>query len=494
MKKEVCMMHKKLICLALAVLFVASLSALAETKKLTTMGNYTFARIRGNVPTEKVMKTLVEKYAADIKAGFEMAGYGDLYQPFIDQVQTVSFKDKQLMPGQTFMWMLFRSHGKVKLVQDLEWAGTKPLDVYAFTVNKDFKNYEFIIPKPCGNIALLGITPALLPAICDLKVTPAKANVNETFTVDMSGSKYADTMEVTVLDAAGTKIASQALTTASPKWQTKFDKPGDYVLTAKATNALGPVTGPGCEAKVHVNFPPTCQLKVSCTVCNDYVGKPIVFDASGSSDQDGQIVKASFEVTDAAGQVLDSFMDTEAPFIWEKVFDQAGNYVVSVTVFDDMGAATGGVEPCRIPFSVTQRKLFGIVEFGPMLCRGTYTGFIFARGGILYKISPDTLDFILTVGGAIPTGAGDPWTAFIMGNALLSVHAGPAFLSGGLGYSGKEQTTRKGGIDLVGQVGVDVLKKPVVGGIFTELRAPIITSNRSFDEHHKLLLGFRILF
>ncbi|HEX9903172.1 MAG TPA: hypothetical protein VGB72_09960 [Acidobacteriota bacterium] len=488
------MRHKKLMCVVLAVLFLSSLSALAETKKITTMGSYTFARIRGNVPTEKVMKTLVEKYAADIKAGFEMAGYGDLYQPFIDQVQTATFKDKQLMPGQTFMWMLFRSHGKVKIVQDVEWAGLKPLDVYAFTVNKDFKNYEFIIPKPCGNIALLGITPALLPAVCDLKVTPAKANVNEPFTVDMSGSKNADTMEVTIFNAAGTKIATQALTAASPRWQTKFDKPGDYVLKATVANALGPMTGPGCEAKVHINFPPACQLKISCTLCTDYVGKPIVFDASGSSDQDGQIVKASFEVTDAAGQVVDSFMDTEAPFIWEKTFDKAGNFVVSVTVFDDMGLTTGGAEPCRIPFTLTQRRLFGIVEFGPMLCRGTYTGFIFARAGLLYKISPETLDFILTVGGAIPSGASEPWTAFLMGNALLSVHAGPAFFSGGLGYSGKEQTTRKGGIDLVGQVGVDIFNKPVVGGIFTELRAPIITPDRSFDEHHKLLLGFRVIF
>ncbi|MGB9005559.1 MAG: hypothetical protein WCB96_07540 [Candidatus Aminicenantales bacterium] len=487
------MKYKKLTCLVLAVLFLASLSALAETKKITSMGHYTFARIRGNVPTEKVMKTLVDKYAADIKAGFEMAGYGDLYQPFINQVQTATFKDKQIMPGEKFMWMLFRSQGKIKLVQDLEWAGAAPLDVYAFTVNKDFKNYEFIIPKPCGNIALLGITPVLLPAICDLKVTPAKANLSESFSVDMSGSKNADTLEVTVFNASGAKVATQVLTPASPKWQTKFDKPGDYVFKAKAANALGPVTGPGCEAKVHVNLPPTCQLKISCTQCYDYVGKPIVFDASGSADQDGQVVKASFEVTDAAGQVVDSYMATAAPFLWQKVFDTAGNYVITVTVFDDMGATAGGADSCRIPFTMTQRKLFGIVEFGPMLCRGTYTGFIFARAGILYKITPDVLDFILTVGGAIPT-QGDPWTAFIMGNALLSVHAGPAFLSGGLGYSGKEQTTRKGGIDLVGQVGVDVLKTPVVGGIFAELRAPIITADRSFDEHHKLLLGFRIIF
>jgi hypothetical protein len=33
-----------------------------------------------------------------------------------------------------------------------------------------------------------------------------------------------------------------------------------------------------------------------------------------------------------------------------------------------------------------------------------------------------------------------------------------------------------------------------VGSIFFELRAPVLTSDRSFEEHHKLLLGFRYIF
>ncbi|MBM3296648.1 MAG: hypothetical protein FJY83_03505 [Candidatus Aminicenantes bacterium] len=492
------MKANRIVSLALAIVFLTSLAGFAETKKIDTMGKYTFARVRGSVPTEGVMKMLVDKYAADIKTGFEMAGHSDLYEPFMAQIAAVAFTDMSIDPNaapadKTFQWMLFRSQGKVKLVRDLEWAGLKPLEVYAFKVTKDFKNYWFVIPKPCGNIALFKVEDAIPPAVCDLKVTPAKANANEPFTIDMSGSQYADAMKVTILDAAGAAIASKDLTAAAPVWQWAYDKPGDYSIKASASNARGEVTGPGCEARIHINFPPVCALTVSCTECKDFVGKPIVFDASGSNDPDGSIVKAAFEVTDEDGRVVDAFMKNEAPFIWEKVFEEPGSYVVTVTVFDDMGASYGAVEPCRIPFTVTQKRLFPIVEFGSLMARGTYTGYIFARAGILYKITPDVLDFILTAGGAIPS-RGEPWTAFIMGNALLSVHAGPAFFGGGIGFSTKEQTTRKGGIDLVAQVGVDVLKKPVTGGIFTELRAPVITPDRSFDEHHKLLLGFRLLF
>ena len=45
------------------------------------------------------------------------------------------------------------------------------------------------------------------------------------------------------------------------------------------------------SVKVAINFPPICKLWTSCMPCEDYVGRPITFDASGSSDPDGKIVK-----------------------------------------------------------------------------------------------------------------------------------------------------------------------------------------------------------
>jgi len=79
-------------------------------------------------------------------------------------------------------------------------------------------------------------------------------------------------------------------------------------------------------------------------------------------------------------------------------------------------------------------------------------------------------------------------------NALVNVHAGPVFVGGGLGYSSKEQNTRKSGLDAVGNIGVDVFNNwTSVGSIFFEFRSPL-SSNRKFDEHHKFALGFRMVF
>ena len=78
-------------------LIAFAVSSYAEVTKLKTIGRYTFARVKGNIPTPEVMKTMCDRYAADIKLGFEMAGYGDLYLPFLDA-------DEDRAPGRIRPW------------------------------------------------------------------------------------------------------------------------------------------------------------------------------------------------------------------------------------------------------------------------------------------------------------------------------------------------------------------------------------------------------
>jgi len=493
------MRNRKLILFVAALLVVSTAVSFAETKKLTRIGVNTFAQIRGNIPTAQVMKTIAEKYAGDIKYGFDQVGMSNLYLPFLDQLNAGAFTEKNIPVGDKFYWMLFRVKGKVKVWEDVQWAGKQPLPVFAMTVHKDDKDYEIVIPKPCGNIALYHVSEAKVlpppPPLCSLLVTPAKANVNDLITVDMSGTQNATAMDVEVLTAQGTRVATHAFTPASPRWQTKFDKPGEYVFRAKAVNAEGKVSENPCQARTTVNFPPVCKLWTSCPPCEDYVGKPIVFDANGSTDVDGQIVKASFEITDETGKVIDSFMDTEKPFTWEKVFTKPGKYGANVVVFDDMGAPSASTDPCRLTFDVTQKRFFFLAEVGGLLARGTYTGFIFGRLGMLWSLSPNVLDLILRAGGALPT-QGDPWKAFFMADLLANIHLGPAvYVDAGLGYTGKEQSVRKSGVDLIGAFGVNIFNNyNSAGSIFAEVRLPVITKDRSSSDHHKLLLGFRYIF
>ena len=112
------------------LIFLLVIGASAEVKKIKSMGNFTFVRVRGTIPTPEVMKILADRYAGDIKYGFDQAGYGDIYLAFIEQLKSAQFEDITWNIGETVKWMLFRSQGKIKVTGPLEWAGKKPLEVF----------------------------------------------------------------------------------------------------------------------------------------------------------------------------------------------------------------------------------------------------------------------------------------------------------------------------------------------------------------------------
>jgi hypothetical protein len=484
------MKNKKLVIFVALLLVVMTASTFAQTKKLKSIGQYTLVRIRGSVPTQDVMKRLVDRYAGDIKQGFDLANAGDLYLPFMDQLKSAKFEEKSLPVGDPLQWMLFRSHGKVKVVRDVEWAGKKPLDVFAFNVEKDFKNYEFVMPRPCGNISLRSITDLALPlATCAIAVSPAKVNIKDPVTVDVSGTKGAKSIQVSAVGGDGVQAWTQAMTLDAARAKVTFDKPGTYTFKASAVNAQGKASATPCEATVVVNAPPVCALSTPCVSCADYVNKPIALDASGSSDPDGKVVKADFTITDQAGNPVDKFMAGEGPFVWNKTFTAAGSYAVSVVVTDDFGAVS---EPCRVVLDVTRikRGYFSITA-GPLFARGSHGPYIFAELDYLYWITPGKTDFTIAAGPAIPL-KGDPWKTFFMADAMFHYHPSAFFFGAGVGISTALKEGRDSVFELVGDLGVDVFKKPTsFGSLICQFRW---SAGKDLWDYHKILLGFRVHF
>jgi len=477
--------------LVTGVLILFTLTSFAETKKLKQIGRYTLVRIKGEVPTSEVMKILVDKYSGDIKYGFDVAGYGDVFLPFLDQIKTATFQESELPIGQKFMWMLFRSRGKVKLVEDLEWAGNKPLPVFTFKVKKNFKHYTFIIPKPCGNVALIKVEEIIPDAVCDIKVAPARANPNDPISVDMSGSQHAKSMEVEVLDGQGNRVASKTLTPDSSKWQTKFDKPGEYIFRGKAISIDNKPSSNVCQAKTYINVPPVCKLSTSCLPCLNYVGRPITIDAEGSSDPDGQIAKADFRITDAEGNDVDSLSDTSAPFSWENIFEKPGIYTITLVVTDDFGAMS---EPCSLELEVTQKRFFGLADIEPIFAKGSHGNYAGARIGIQYFLVPDKFSLIVEGGGAFSIFNNDEWKSFFLANFILNYHIDKFYIGAGAGFASKVKEQRSGDTFLLGNIGIEIFNNwSTRGSIFFETHFPL-GDGRSFSKHHKLLMGFRFLF
>jgi hypothetical protein len=306
----------------------------------------------------------------------------------------------------------------------------------------------------------------------------------------MSGSTFAASMEVDVFGPDGKKIATYALTPEAAKKQTSFATPGIYAFRGRAVNKKGVASTNPCEAKVTVNAPPVCQLKTSCLPCKNYVGKPITIDASGSTDPDGKLARADFSISDEAGNPIDKFMDSDAPFIWDKVFDQPGTYAITVIVADDFGAVS---EPCRVVLDVTQKRSFFSVEGGPFFARGSHGPYIYGEVGWFYWLAPGKVDFSLAGGGAISMKS-EPWKSIILADATFSYHAGPASFGAGAGFTTAPKEGRDADFDLVGRLGLELFKTPDnFGGLTFQVRWPV-GSGRSFAHNRKFGLGFRFLF
>ena len=148
------MKDKKLYLFLIGLMILTSLSIFGQTRKLRDIGRFRFIPLKAGTPAPEMMKVIADKYADDIKRGFDLAGYPNLYPPFIDRVRQSAFTEKELAVGGKMLWMIFRAQGQINVVQDLEWAGQEPLAVLSFSIQEGDKRYELIMPKACGNIAL----------------------------------------------------------------------------------------------------------------------------------------------------------------------------------------------------------------------------------------------------------------------------------------------------------------------------------------------------
>ncbi len=478
------MRNKKIVALMIFALAIFLTSSYAETKKIYRLGVHPLM-VKGVISADQ-LKEVVWKYDKQIKEGFELAGHGDLYLDFMNLIEPSTFEEKTLPTGTKLVWMLYKPGWKVRVAKDVEWAAQKPLDVFAVTLNRECMNYHFVIPKKCGNIALYKAESEC--AACDLKVDKEKVNVNEAFAIDLSGSKCAQSMEVEIVAADGTKVASQTLSPADPKWETQLDKPGEYTIKGSVFNPKCDPPTVTCTAKLVVNAPPVCCVKVLPE--KKFVKKPIMIDATCSNDPDGEIVEAAFEIKDEEGNVVETQVLKEAPFKWEKTFDKPGTYNICLKMADNDG---GSCEDCQTKIEVKKKPLFGMLAFGPMLAKGTYSAYLFGRLGLGFWLVPDTLDLTLSGGGGLNL-SGDPFKSFAMGTLVMNFHTGAFWFGGGLGLTTDVKDDWDGGLNVVGNLGFDIFNTGTsAGSIFAEIRFPV-GDDHEFSEHHMILLGFKYIF
>jgi hypothetical protein len=87
--------------------------------------------------------------------------FDDIYNLFpanYKNFKADNFRDVQYDKDSViFRWMMFRhkGEGRIKVAENINWGGAKPLPAYEFNVQANDRTYVFTVPKGCGNLALL---------------------------------------------------------------------------------------------------------------------------------------------------------------------------------------------------------------------------------------------------------------------------------------------------------------------------------------------------
>ncbi len=149
-------MKKRLFLFALALCFIFGMNSVDAAQKLKRLGRSPFYAAGENATADEIASAIFE-YAKDVKVGFSKAGAIALYSPFMEQLKPSALEDVRVQPGEKLMWMIYKKGKRVKVMNDLEWAGEKPFPAFRYVVENNDTAYEFIIPKICVNIALKSI-------------------------------------------------------------------------------------------------------------------------------------------------------------------------------------------------------------------------------------------------------------------------------------------------------------------------------------------------
>ena len=123
-----------------------------------------------------------------------------------------SLVECDFMPGGTMEWMAYRPNirrgdrAPVALTK-VQWGGRSPFKAFLFRVTSNDKVYTFLVPKPCGNLALVSATNVPRPPAVQAQATRAATTTTTANAAARTGTTGA---RRTASAASGTDAAPRA--------------------------------------------------------------------------------------------------------------------------------------------------------------------------------------------------------------------------------------------------------------------------------------------
>lgn len=298
------------------------------------------------------LKRVFERNRADYEKVLREANWPGNPEDLFRAVENNQFSEAQYPVGHTFEWMAVRKGGIAVPTRPVRWAGTAPFEAFEIRVDSNNRAYRFLIPKACGNLALVSSGPTERPVVRAPEVVPTLrvqapnmcTGTNATVDVGVSGSMPEGArVELTMTRPNGQR---ETLTTTPAgggfRWTGKLDDAGAYTFTTVIETSAGRTR----EVTERISIepcPPTCNITLTPPPIDPTpkAGRASVgIDTCASAARTGSLTSRSVRVhhtpLDAPEQLIDTLaLDTECSSTF--LLPEYGSYRFEATVTDDRG-------------------------------------------------------------------------------------------------------------------------------------------------------------
>jgi hypothetical protein len=106
----------------------------------------------------RAMATANRTHIASVLA---QAGLDHISAQVMNAFTTGYVSDTTVAPGTHFVWMALKRSGRPGVLRNVRWTGRQAFDAFQFSVQAAGYDYTFVVPKVCGNFALVSRTAVI---------------------------------------------------------------------------------------------------------------------------------------------------------------------------------------------------------------------------------------------------------------------------------------------------------------------------------------------
>src|SRR5215831_7888294 len=117
-------------------------------------------RFSGPMHSVADLRAMVNTNRSQFANVLAIAGLDHISSQVLDTLTTGSVIETNVVPDTHMEWMALKRSGTPGLLRNVRWLGRQPFEAYQFTVEAGGYNYTFVVPKVCGNLALVSRTAA----------------------------------------------------------------------------------------------------------------------------------------------------------------------------------------------------------------------------------------------------------------------------------------------------------------------------------------------